>query len=308
VIVSDKSSKATVDVVVVGGGPAGLSAALVLGRSRRRVLLIDAGNPRNYAAREMHGYLGRDCTDPADLRREGREELSRYPGVELRSATVTGAKAVEGGGFDVEVEKGERIRCRKLLLATGTKDQLPPVPGFEPLYGVSAHHCPYCDGWEWRDRAIAVYGKGDLARSFALEMLGWSGDVLLFSDGPSELSHEARDELARHGVGLEEGSLAAFEGEEGLLKAVRLADGRAIPREALFFHAPPKQTCQLASGFGCKFEDGLVATGRHEQTHVPGLYVAGDASRNAGLAIVAAAEGARAAFAINSQLLEEDRA
>jgi thioredoxin reductase len=305
--VREEKGSPEIDVVVVGGGPAGLSAALVLGRCRRRVLLLDAGKPRNYAAREMHGFLGRDCSDPADLRRTGREQLQRYDGVVVRDISVTDAKAADGG-FVVSLESGEKVRCRKLLLATGLKDKLPEIKGFEELYGASAHHCPYCDGWEWRDRAIAVYGQGEKGVDFALELLGWSADIVLFTDGAADLSQAERDELARNGVQVETGRISAFEGEEGLLRAVRLADGRTVPREALFVYTSSEQTCQIASGFGCKFEDGLVATGGYEQTDTPGLYVAGDASRNAGLAIVAAAEGARAAFAINAELLREDRA
>jgi thioredoxin reductase len=219
---------------------------------------------------------------------------------------VKDAKAVEGG-FEVVLTGGERFRCRKLLLATGLKDKLPDIEGFEELYGRSAHHCPYCDGWEWRDHAIAVYGQGKKGKAFALELLGWSPDVVLFTDGAADLRQEGRDELAGNGVLLEEGRIRAFEGEDGLLKAVRLADGRAVKRDALFVYTSSEQTCQIASGFGCKFEEGLVATGGYEQTETPGLYVAGDASRNAGLAVVAAAEGARAAFAINNELLKEDR-
>jgi thioredoxin reductase len=303
---AETSTERSVDVIIIGGGPAGLSAALVLGRCRRRVLVFDAGQPRNRAAREMHGFLGRDCTDPTDLRRTAREQLSRYDGVTLRDVAVKDAKACDGG-FEVVLENEERARCRKLLLATGLQDQLPEVPGFAELYGRSAHHCPYCDGWEWRERAIAVYGKGEKGKDFALELLGWSRDVILFTDGAAGISEEGRSELLRNGVMLEEERVSALEGEDGLLNAVRLADGRRLEREALFFDSSSKQTCQIASGFGCKFEEGLVATGAYEQTDTPGLFVAGDASRNAGLAIVAAAEGARAAFAINMELLREDR-
>lgn len=299
--------EASVDVAIIGGGPAGLSAALVLGRCRRRVLLFDAGQPRNWAAREMHGFLGRDCSDPADLRRVGREEVRRYETVRLRDIAVKDARAIDGG-FEVVLASDERVRCRKLLIASGVKDTLPDVEGFDALYGISAHHCPYCDGWEWRDRAIAVYGQGETGSAFALELLGWSRDVVFFTDGPADLKAEDRDELARNRIKVVEGRVSAFDGEGGLLKAVRLADGQVVQRDVLFFYTSSEQTCHIAHGFGCKFEDGLVATGSYEQTDTPGLFVAGDASRNAGLAIVAAAEGARAAFAINSELLREDRA
>jgi thioredoxin reductase len=255
----------------------------------------------------MHGFLGRDCSDPAELRRLGREQLGRYETVELRDIAVKDARAIDGA-FEVVLENDERVRCRKLLLASGLKDSLPDIEGFDALYGASAHHCPYCDGWEWRDRAIAVYGQGETGKNFALELLGWSKDVVLFTDGSTDLTPEGRNELARNGVRLDERKVTAFDGEDGFLKAVRLADGQSVQRDALFVYTSSEQTCQIAHGFGCNFDNALVATGEYEQTDTPGLFVAGDASRNAGMAIVAAAEGARAAFAINMELLREDRA
>ncbi len=295
----------TADVVIVGGGPAGLSAALVLGRCRRRVVLCDSGEPRNFAAREMHGFLTRDCADPAELRRIGRDQLGRYETVEIRDIAVKDA-AAEEGGFAVELESGERIVCRKLLLATGIRDELPDLPGFFEIYGVSAHHCPYCDGWEWRDRALAVYGDMEKGGALALELLGWSSDIVLFADGERS---GGGAELARQGIRIVSSPIAAFEHASGRLRRVRLADGEAVEREALFFAAPTRQSCGIAELLGCEFnEKGVVRTGDYEGSSIPGLYVAGDASRHSGLAIVAAAEGARAAFAINNELLVEDRA
>lgn len=297
-----------IDVAIVGGGPAGLSAALVLGRCRRRVLLFDSGRPRNYVSHELHGFLTRDCTDPAELRALGREQLRRYGTVEIRDLAVKDA-AIRANCFEVAVETGERVLVRKLLLATGMRDEVPGIAGFSELYGVSAFHCPYCDGWEWRDRAIGVYGRGEKGKKLALEMLGWSRDVVLLTDGASGLAGPERDALARNGIGLHEGSIAAFEGKDGRLSRIRFADAESIGREAVFFAMPAKQSCALASGLGCEFNDrGAVKTRAYEKTNVPGLYVAGDASRHVELAIVAAAEGAMAAFAINSELSEEDRA
>ena len=305
--IASSGETSILDVVIVGGGPAGLSAGLVLGRCRRRVLVCDSGRPRNYVSGRLHGFLTRDCSDPADLRRVGREQLQRYETVEVRDVSVLNAHRRESA-FEVELEAGERIFCRKLLLATGLRDEVPQIDGFEELYGKSAFHCPYCDGWEWRDRAVAIYGQGEKGRGLALELLGWSGDVMLFTDGDAEIAEAERDELARNGIRSWNSPILRLTGHDGKLRSIILAGGQEVRRDVLFFSAPSVQTCALASTLGCDFNArGSVDTGNYEETNVPGVYVAGDASRHAGLAIVAAAEGARAAFAINNELLREDR-
>lgn len=296
-----------IDVIVVGGGPAGLSAALVLGRACRSVVLFDSGRPRNSVSQALHGFLTRDCSDPTELRHVAREQLERYDSVEVRDEVVADARICDGG-FEVDLEGGERLVCRKLLLATGIRDELPEIEGFKDFYGTSAFHCPYCDGWEWRNRRIAICGKGEKGTALALELLGWSRDIVLFTNGAAELSAEDRDCLRRNGISIEEAAVLRLAGEDGFLQAVALADGRRIGRDVLFFAAPASQSCGIASGFGCEFDEkGSVKTRAYERTNVPGLYVAGDASRHVELAIVAAAEGAMAAFAINSELLHEDR-
>jgi thioredoxin reductase len=296
------------DVIVVGGGPAGLSAALILGRCRRRVLVVDSGQYRNAVSQEMHGFLSRDCTDPAELRRIAREQLRRYDTVEVRSGKVTDALRTEAG-FDVKFADGARLSCRKLLLATGVVDELPNLDGFTDIYGRSAFHCPYCDGWEWRDRRLAAYGEGAKAKALALELLGWSRDIVVLTDGDAGLPTEERDLLVRNGIQLDERRIARLDSEDGQLTAIRFTDGGVLERDALFFATPTEQGCAIAEDLGCNFTDrGSVATRSYEKTNVPGLYVAGDASRYVDLVIVAAAEGAMAAFAINTELLKEDRA
>jgi thioredoxin reductase len=296
------------DLIVVGAGPAGLSAALILGRCRRRVLVCDAGRPRNAASRALHGFLTRDGTDPAELRRLGREQLRPYPGVELRDAGVADARRV-GGRFEVTLAGGDRLRCRKLLLATGVVDEVPAVEGIEPLYGRSVFHCPYCDGWEVRDRPLAAYGRGRVGRGLALELTAWSRDIVLCTDGPPELSPRAADRLARNGIAVRQERIARLEGADGLLERIVFADGPPLARRALFFNTGQRQGSGLPAKLGCTFTPrGAVQTGAYEATNVPGLYVAGDASRRVQLAVVAASEGAKAAFAINTALLREDLA
>jgi thioredoxin reductase len=294
------------DCVIVGAGPAGLSAALVLGRCRRKVLVCDAGEPRNARSRGVNGFLTRDGCAPADLRRIGERELESYPCVEVRPVEVTDVDK-SGEGFSVELKGGERVECRKLLLATGLRDDLPDIPGFHELWGRGVHHCPYCDGWENRDRTLAIYGKGRDGSGLALEMTAWSRDLVLCTDGPAELDGECRDRLERNGIDLIEDPIERLEGGEDGLEAVRFTTGRVLPRRALFLMLGPCTMSPLVRKLGCELtEKGAVETYAYEKTNIPGVYVAGDASRRVQFAIVAAAEGAMAAFSINTELLKAD--
>src|ERR1700736_341330 len=174
------------DVIIVGGGPAGLSAALVLGRSRRKVLVCDSGHYRNERSRGVHGFFTRDAMPPAELLQIGREQLRPYR-VELRNFEVRQA-CVDRGGFRVTLSDGAELFSRKLLIATGVKDRTPFISGLDELYGTSIHHCPYCDGWEWRDQPLAAYGRTRHGYALALALLNWSKDLVLVTDGPGGLS------------------------------------------------------------------------------------------------------------------------
>ncbi len=297
----------TVDVVIVGAGPAGLSAALMLGRCRRSVLLCDAGRPRNYASHALHGYLTRDGIPPSEFLAIGRRELERYPTVEFRQVEVTDARCREDAGFDVTLATGDRVSARKLLLATGVMDNLPAIEGFPDLYGRSVFHCPYCDGWEVRDAGVAVYGRGARGLGLSLELTQWTRDLVLCSDGPCELDPDDRARLETHGIAIREDAIARLEGTDGALEHVVFASGERLARRALFFTTGQSQRSDLSVRLGCELnEKGTVRTGKYESTHLPGLYVAGDASRAVQWVIVAAAEGAEAAFAINTDLTKED--
>jgi thioredoxin reductase len=294
-----------VDVVVVGAGPAGLSAALILGRCLRRVVVIDAGRPRNAASRAMHGFLTRDGIPPHDLLRIGREQLASYETVRLERGEVVEARC-RGTSFDVRLGDGRCYESRKLLLATGVVDEIPPLEGIAALYGRSVFHCPYCDGWEFRQQPVAVYGRGRSGLGLALELKGWTSDLVLCTDAPARLSSRQRQLLSDHEIGLRESRIARLEGTDGQLSHVVFAGGERMARRALFFSAGQAQGSRLAAMLGCQFtRKGAVQTGDYEATSIPGLFVAGDASRLVQLAIVAAAEGAKAGFAINQALLRE---
>jgi thioredoxin reductase len=293
------------DVIIVGAGPAGLSAALVLGRCRRRVLVCDTGKPRNRASQALHGFVTRDGIAPFEFLRIAREQLGQYDTIEIRDVEVTSAECRDAR-FEVTAADGVRLFTRKLLIATGVVDNLPEIPGFRQLYGRGVFHCPYCDGWEVRDQPLAIYGRGARGLGLSIELTGWSRDLVLCTDGPSEIDAEGRARLDRAGVIVREDRMVRLEGQDSLERIV-FASGEPLPRRALFFNTGQTQQSELARSLGCEINDkGTVRTGKYETTHLKGLYVAGDASRAVQWAIVAASEGAEAAFALNTDLLKED--
>jgi thioredoxin reductase len=298
----------TWDAMIVGGGPAGLSAALVLGRCCRRVLVADEGRQRNRFSAHLHGFLTRDATPPQEFIAVAREQLRPYQTVHLIDDVVEQATCCDSG-FKVTLRHHETVVAGTLLLATGVVDHVPSIPGIEPLYGKSVHHCPYCDGWECRGRRIAAYGSGDdKGGGLALMLRQWSHDVVLFSDGPADLSSAMQVRLRDHDVAVREAKIAQLEGEGSQLKRVVLADGQSVERDAFFFNTGQHQRSPLASNLGCRFTDrGGVDAGELEvATNVEGLFVAGDVTRDVQLVAMAAAEGVKAAFAINKLLLRRD--
>jgi thioredoxin reductase len=295
------------DVIIVGAGPAGLSAALMLGRCRRSVVVFDNSKPRNAPSRALHGYLTRDGIAPVDFLRLARGELAKYDSVRIRNEEVAAAECRPGDGFVVTLESGETTRARKLLLATGVVDNLPEIPGFREMYGRSVFHCPYCDGWELCDQPLAIYGRGARGVGLSLELTAWSRDLVLCTDGPSEIEPDDRARLERNGIAVREERVTALEGSDGVLSRIAFAGAPPLERRALFFTTGQYQRSDLLERLGCEFnEKGTVRTGKYETTHLPGLFVAGDASRAVQWVVVAASEGAEAAFAINTDLLKED--
>ncbi len=290
------------DVVIVGGGPAGLSAALMLGRCRRRTLICDAGRPRNARSRALHGFLTRDGVAPLDLVAAGRAEVEAY-GVEWRHEAVRDVVRRPAGSFDIELADRTCVEARAVLLATGVVDEVPNVPGADECYGRSLFHCPYCDGWEVRDQRLAVYGRGSKGAGLALALKNWSAEVVLLTDGSTRLSSRDRQRLARNQVVLRAERVRRFEHDDGQVRAAVLDGEERIECSAVFFNTGQHQRSDLAVRLGCEFNRrGAVKTDLIGGTCVPGLYVAGDASRDVQFVIVAAAEGAKVAYAINTTL------
>lgn len=294
------------DVIVVGGGPAGLSAATVLARSRRRVVVYDAGNPRNIRSHGMHGYLTREGMRPPEFLRIAREQIAGY-GAIFREDTVMSAHPEDDGRFTVSTLRGETARCRMLLLATGVVDKLPCLDGIDAMYGISVHHCPYCDGWEHKDEPIAVYGKGTAGANMALSMLTWSRDVVLCTDGPGELKENDKERLGRQEIRIYEQPVRSLEHTLGSLSAINFADGTCARRTALFFVSENVQRSKLPAELGCRInEKDAVEVDSDQCSSVPGVYVVGDASIDSQYVVIAAAEGAKAGMVINRELQKED--
>jgi thioredoxin reductase len=292
----------TFDVAIIGGGPAGLSAALVLGRARRRVVVVDAGTPRNAAAAHMQGFLSRDGTPPADLLRAARAEVQRY-GVELVKDRVVDATA----GFMVRLAGGRTVEARRVLLATGAVDELPDVVGARERWGRDLLHCPYCHGWEVRDQPVGVLGTGPGSVEHAHLLRQWTDDVIFFTHTFAVTTGE-RATLDARRIAVVDGSVERLVVTDDRLRAVRLADGRSVPRDALFIRPALRAHADgPAAALGCELlAGGLVRADASGRTSVAGVWAAGNAANPRAQVITAAGEGSAVAIAINNELVEDD--
>lgn len=291
-----------VDVVIVGGGPAGLSAALALGRGCKRVLLCDAGPPRNAAAEHMHGFLTRDGIAPSELRALGREQLRPYD-VEVRDVGVHAFTVREAGGLEVALVDGGRVACRRVLLATGLVDEVPDLPGIRALWGRSVFQCPYCHGHALRGRRWGILATRPEHLEFGLFLTGWSPDVVAFTGGGLVPSAELRERLEQGGVRLEpRGVRRLVPGAAGGLEAVELAEGRAVACEALVVRPPQRQVALVERLGLVRDADGFLVVDAQGETSLPGVHAAGDLCAPMQGAILSAAAGTRAAWAMNHAL------
>jgi thioredoxin reductase len=303
------------DVIVIGGGPAGLSAALTLGRALRTTLLIDSGDYRNAPAAEMHNFLSRDGTPPSELRGIAHAELGRYSTVQIRNAAVEDARPLDDGdGFEVVLGGGDPVRARRLLFATGLADDLPPIEGIGELWGRGVYHCPYCHGYEARETPIAVLGTEPVMVDLALHLRRFSDDVALCANGrAADLDATALARLAAHRVPVRAEKVVRLEsGGEGLERVV-FESGDPLPRHALFAMSEFAQRSELPAKLGCRLlPDGCVEVGDFHQTSVAGVYAAGDMAHRASMpaptpfVIAATAAGTIAAIAVDKDLVATD--
>jgi len=292
------------DVVVVGGGVAGLSAALVLGRSRRRVVVVDAGEPRNAPAEHLHGFLSRDGMDPAELLAAGRGEVVGYGG-ELLTGRAVGIDPVDGARFAVRLADGGQLRARAVVVATGLRDELPEIPGLRQRWGQDVHFCPYCHGYEVRDTALGVIGGEDRAFSLrqALLIPQWSDDVVFFPHRIDLEDHE-RELLEARGVRIVDGEVTRIVSDENGVRGVELAEGLMVSRTALFVAPRFVPSDDLLTALGCELDDqGWVATDRTGRTSIDGVWAPGNVADHTAQLINAAAAGSAAAIALNNNYL-----
>jgi len=294
------------DVVVVGGGPAGLAAALWLGRFRRDVVVVDGGSPRNEATWAVHGFPGLADPHPHELRRILRDQAAAV------GATLLPGEAMEASGerdnFRTVLADGSSLRSRRLVLAYGLRDHLPGVAGLAGLYGTSVYHCPDCDGPATEGEDVGVLGWDRAAANLALYLLHWAASVTLFTNGRgAELGGRERGVLTRAGVRVLDAPVSRAVGAGGRLVRLEIDDGPGVPLTYLFFHLGSEPCSQLAEGLGCAAEGDGLRVDRGQETSVPGVHAAGDLTGAPHLAVIAAAEGVRAALACHRSLLPADR-
>jgi thioredoxin reductase len=293
------------DVIVIGGGAAGLSAALVLSRAQRRVLVVDAGKPRNARAAHMHGFVSRDGMPPGELLAVGRAEVQAYGG-EIRTASVTKMARGPVTGFEAALDGGDIVSARAVVAATGLRDVLPDVPGVEARFGRDVLHCPYCHGYEVRDQPVAVLGGSPNSIHQAQLVRQWCPDVVFFAH-TSALGPEDSEAFEARAIGVVDGPVTELVIDNDRLYGVRLSDGSVVRRTALFVAPRFEANDTVFADLGCAVDaDGRLISDATGRTNVPGLWVAGNVSNVRAQVITAAGEGSSAAIALNAELVNDD--
>ncbi|MEO2213423.1 NAD(P)/FAD-dependent oxidoreductase [Paenibacillus polymyxa] len=290
------------DVLIIGGGPAGLNAALVLGRARKNVVVIDDETPRNWVTRETHGFVTRDGASPREFRKAAKEQIAAYPSVQFASDTATAITGSDGD-FVVKTTQGASYHTKKILFAVGKKDLPLDINGLTEVYGKSAFVCPYCDGWELRDQSLVIIVSGDKALHMAKVISGWTERYTICTNGSDSLTDEQREELKQHHVTVFDAPIQSINSEEGMVQQVVLNDGTAIPCTGVFFQPKLFTGSELPKAIGCEItESGTVIVDASGKTSVAGVYSAGDAASEMYQAITAASLGALSAVSINNEL------
>lgn len=294
-----------VDVIIIGGSYAGLSAALALGRALRQVVVLDSGQPCNRQTPHSHNFLTQDGSTPAAIAAVAREQVLAYPTVQLRQDAAVAATGKDNS-FTVTTASGIVLHARKLLFASGIRDIMPALPGFAECWGTSAIHCPYCHGYEYREQPTGILDNGDVAAEMGLLIRNWTDKLTIFTNGPATLQSEQRLRLADRGIAVEEAPVQQLRHKNGYLAHLDLADGRTVPLAALYARLPFEQHCTLPQALGCAHsEAGYVAVDNFQKTSMPGIYAAGDATSPMRAVAAAVAAGMMAGAMLNRELIFE---
>ena len=294
------------DVIIVGGGPAGLNAAVVLGRCLRKVLLFDTAMQRNRNSKGIHNYLTRDDILPASFLQIALHETKKY-NVKLCKREVVNIIKARNNHFKVIDKKGTVYISKKLLIATGLSDTLPEVEGLTEMYGKSVFHCPYCDGWEVRNKKIGIYARNKNGIPLSLSLKTWSSQVYLITDGKRIIKKEDKEKLQKNNIPIVTIPIKKLKGRNGKLEKVFFTNNESLLCDAIFFVNGYEQKFNIVKNLGCKMSDkGVIVTDSKQQSNIKGLYVAGDATKDMHFVVVAAAEGAKAGVFINKDLQTEE--
>ena len=296
---------ADLEVIIVGGSYAGLSAAMALGRSLRRVLVIDGGLPCNRQTPHSHNFITQDGAVPAMIAGKAREQVLAYPSVQWINGMVTEARK-EAGGFVITTSSGESFHTLRVLFATGIYDMLPELPGFQACWGISVLHCPYCHGYEVNGKRLGIMANGDIAFDYVRLIHQWSKQLTLFTNGPSALVDAHRQKIELHGIAIVETPVSGVAHVDGYLSGVMLASGEVEVVDALFYRPAFRQHCDLPVALGCNLtEQGYIQADDFGKTNVPGVFVAGDNANMMRSVAAAVAAGNKAGAWINRELVEE---
>jgi thioredoxin reductase len=301
------------DCAIIGGGPAGLNAALILGRARRNVILFDNNNPRNAVTQESHGFITRDGIKPKEFREIAHEEIGRYPSVVYARREVTSVIKNNNSNeplFELLTsENNERYQSKTIIISTGLRDVLPNIDNISDYYGRSLFHCPYCDGWELRDKPLVVIiGEQVLGFHFIQTIYNWSKDLVVCTNGTVFQNTEQKHLLQRKGIKIIENKIKNFVGENGQMEKILFENGKSVSRKGGFVMPQLVQSSDFGKQLGCQYNSlGGIAIDSFGRTNIPGVYAAGDASVIApAQLIIAAAEGVRAAAGVNTDLTQKE--
>ncbi|RXK82858.1 NAD(P)/FAD-dependent oxidoreductase [Filimonas effusa] len=296
---------ASSDVIIIGGSYSGLSAAMALGRALRDVLIIDSGLPCNRQTPYSHNFVTQDGKPPQTIADEAKAQVLQYHTVRLHNDLATAATKTEGG-FRVQTQSGQTFSAKKLLFATGVKDIMPAIPGFAESWGISALHCPYCHGYEVRHQKTGVMCNGELGFDFARLIANWTGDLTLFTNGPSTLHAAQTARLAQLNIPVIETTISALKHTNGYIKALVLSDGNAIPLDALYARIAFEQHCALPVQLGCQLtEQGYLQVDNFQRTTIPGVFACGDNSSFMRAVSAAVASGTMAGAMINREMVDD---